>query len=73
MSTANCMGSRLRSAWVRPIRASLCWRFILAIPGAYARIELARGTAEREEELAHDAPPELIKAVLTSKSPRSKS
>jgi anti-sigma factor RsiW len=26
-------------------------------------IELARGAAEREEELAHDAPPELIEAV----------
>lgn len=36
-------------------------------------IELVRGTAEIEEELAHDAPPELINAVLTSRSPRSKS
>jgi anti-sigma factor RsiW len=36
-------------------------------------IELARGAAEREEDLAHDAPPELIEAVLTSKSRRSKS
>ena len=27
-------------------------------------IELARRTAEREEELAHDAPAELIEAVL---------
>jgi len=26
-------------------------------------IELARGAAEREEELAQDAPPELIEAV----------
>ena len=26
-------------------------------------IELARGAAEREEQLAHDAPPELIEAV----------
>jgi anti-sigma factor RsiW len=26
-------------------------------------IELVRGAAEREEELAHDAPPELIEAV----------
>ncbi|MEA2336106.1 MAG: hypothetical protein QOE82_113 [Thermoanaerobaculia bacterium] len=26
-------------------------------------IELARGAAEREEELAHDAPAELIEAV----------
>lgn len=36
-------------------------------------IDLARGAAEREEELAHDAPLELIEAVLTSKSLRSKS
>jgi anti-sigma factor RsiW len=36
-------------------------------------IDLARGAAEREEDLAHDAPPELIEAVLTSKSARSKS
>jgi len=36
-------------------------------------IDLARGAAEREEDLAHDAPPELIEAVLTSKSRRSKS
>jgi anti-sigma factor RsiW len=36
-------------------------------------IELARGAAEKEEELAHDAPPELIEAVLTSKPPRSES
>jgi anti-sigma factor RsiW len=36
-------------------------------------IDLARGAAEREEDLAHDAPPELIEAVLTSKSQRSKS
>jgi anti-sigma factor RsiW len=36
-------------------------------------IELVRGTAEIEEELAHDAPPELIEAVLTSRPPRSKS
>ena len=36
-------------------------------------IDLARGAAEKEEELAHDAPPELIEAVLTSKSRRSKS
>jgi anti-sigma factor RsiW len=36
-------------------------------------IDLARGAAEREEDLAHDAPPELIEAVLTSKSLRSKS
>lgn len=26
-------------------------------------IDLVRGVAEREEELAHDAPPELIEAV----------
>jgi anti-sigma factor RsiW len=36
-------------------------------------IDLARGAAEREEELAHDAPPELIEALLTSKARRSKS
>ena len=36
-------------------------------------IDLARGAAEKEEELAHDAPPELIEALLTSKSRRSKS
>lgn len=30
-------------------------------------IELARGVAEREEELAHDAPPELIEAVKKTK------
>ena len=36
-------------------------------------IDLARGAAEREENLAHDAPPELIEAVLTSKSLRSES
>jgi len=36
-------------------------------------IDLARGAAEKEEELAHDAPPELIEALLTSKLPRSKS
>jgi len=36
-------------------------------------IDLARGAAEKEEELAHEAPPELIEAVLTSKSLRSKS
>jgi anti-sigma factor RsiW len=36
-------------------------------------IDLARGAAECEEELAHDAPPELIEALLTSKSLRSKS
>ena len=36
-------------------------------------IDLARGAAEREEDLAHDAPPELIEAVLTSKSRRPKS
>ena len=36
-------------------------------------IDLARGAAEREEDLAHDAPPELIEAVLTSKSLRPKS
>jgi anti-sigma factor RsiW len=36
-------------------------------------IELVRGAAEKEEELAHDPPPELIEALLTSKSPRSKS
>ncbi len=36
-------------------------------------IELVRGTAEKEEELAHDAPQELIEAVLTSRSSRSKS
>ena len=27
-------------------------------------IDLARGAAEKEEELAHDAPPELIEAVM---------
>ena len=31
-------------------------------------IDLARGAAEREEELATDAPRGLIEAVLTSKS-----
>lgn len=36
-------------------------------------IDLARGAAEREEDLAHDAPPELIAAVLTSKLRRSRS
>ena len=36
-------------------------------------IDLARGAAEKEEELAYDAPPELIEALLTSKSRRSKS
>jgi len=36
-------------------------------------IDLARGAAEKEEELAHEAPPELIEAVLTSKSRRPKS
>jgi anti-sigma factor RsiW len=36
-------------------------------------IDLARGAAEREEDLAREAPPELIEAVLTSKSLRSKS
>lgn len=36
-------------------------------------IELVRGVAEQEEELAHDAPRELIEAVLTSKSSRPKS
>jgi len=36
-------------------------------------IDLARGAAEREEELAHDAPPELIEALLTSKLGRTKS
>ena len=30
-------------------------------------IELARGAAEREEEQAHDAPPELIEAVKHAK------
>ncbi|HEV7425329.1 MAG TPA: zf-HC2 domain-containing protein [Thermoanaerobaculia bacterium] len=34
-------------------------------------IDLARGAAEKEEDLAHDAPPELIEALLTSKSRRS--
>jgi anti-sigma factor RsiW len=36
-------------------------------------IDLARGAAEREEDLASEAPPDLIEAVLTSKSRRSKS
>ncbi|HXH40456.1 MAG TPA: hypothetical protein VNN08_17630, partial [Thermoanaerobaculia bacterium] len=36
-------------------------------------IELVRGAAEKEEQQAHDAPPELIEAVLTSRSPRPKS
>ncbi|MEA2416817.1 MAG: hypothetical protein QOI58_3474 [Thermoanaerobaculia bacterium] len=36
-------------------------------------IDLARGAAEREEDLAQDAPPELIEAVLTSKGLRPKS
>jgi anti-sigma factor RsiW len=36
-------------------------------------IDLARGAAEREEDLASEAPPELIEAVLTSKSLRTKS
>ena len=36
-------------------------------------IDLVRGAAEREEDLAREAPQELIEAVLTSKSRRSKS
>jgi anti-sigma factor RsiW len=35
-------------------------------------IDLARGAAEREEDLAHDAPPELIAALISKASrPRS--
>jgi anti-sigma factor RsiW len=35
-------------------------------------IDLARGAAEREEDLAHDAPPELLEALI-SKASRSRS